>query len=417
MQTPEATAPPSHGITATPIPEATATPSTMEIVLPQADTWQEAYAALLWIYKPLTAAFMHGIGNFIIYDIDKDGTPELIVLEFMTYYRSVSVYTFRNGEAVRLDFENPHDRLFGSFITAEGNHPWIIENHPVGSGGRYRRISIDGNRISAVYSVDAFLNEEGWDNLPYIHAAWPNFTQWHAITVNGEASDTAEFERIFGIRAEWTWLAPFTINEANITLHIIGMEIPQADTWQEAYEAIMQNYAALEADLFYLIHDIDMNGTPELIIVGYLSGGDSVDIVYTFKDGSAVRLENDRGIGVFLGARSGVVAAPNNEPGIVTYAIGSAAGTFGTNRYYQRFMLDGDKLIIDSHGRRCVDFTALNEMFTNHGRGDYDQNELAAAIEAHTHFYLNGIRTTEDELNRIFSGGEPLIATRFSTTM
>jgi len=83
-----------------PIPEPT--PSPLPI------TWQEAYAALLLEYleKPSpTYWYEYDIVQryFILYDIDKDGVPELLIFFLAAGFNSESIYTYRDGEVSSIE--------------------------------------------------------------------------------------------------------------------------------------------------------------------------------------------------------------------------------------------------------------------------------------------------------------------------
>ena len=102
---------------------------------------------------------------------------------------------------------------------------------------------------------------------------------------------------------------------------------------------------------------------------------------------------------------------PAGTPGFVGYHIGPSSGLFGGNTIYNRFTIDGEKLIVCAHGMRYVDFVALHKIFTEGGWG-YDHAEVTATIHEHTHFYLNGERVTEEKMRSVFSSGESFNAKR-----
>jgi hypothetical protein len=213
---------------------------------------------------------------------------------------------------------------------------------------------------------------------------------------------------------------------ALLVLMVIPAELPTIPevTWRGAYAALLQTYREAYEPyggiLRYIEYDIDLSGTPELIIVGIphenATAYEAVESVYTFRDGGAVRLELDADVNLmpyFLAARFGITAAPDNNPGLVTYSVGPSAGSFGTNVYYKRLTVEGDRLVVSARGERLVDYDTLHGMFTDFGRGDYDSKILNSAIKEHTHFYLNGERVSEDSLNEVFFSDIELIAIPF----
>ena len=80
-------------------------------------TWQEAYASLL---KSYIAVWGDVSGNFILFDIDGNGIPELIVRDrkhFTTYF---SAYTFADGIVIPLESEYFYDYAT-NFFPVMGN--------------------------------------------------------------------------------------------------------------------------------------------------------------------------------------------------------------------------------------------------------------------------------------------------------
>ena len=97
---------------------------------------------------------------------------------------------------------------------------------------------------------------------------------------------------------------------------------PQAGTWQEAYAVLLKWYMTyappIEEGLIrrsFILHDIDLDGVPELIIT-YIQAGIWVDSVYTFRGGNLIPIE-----GNFF-AYFGVYTPLNNQPGIIIEAYG-----------------------------------------------------------------------------------------------
>ena len=90
--------------------------------------WQEAYAAVLRDY-----AILHGeneIGysdeekSFLLYDIDEDGIPELIVRNRFSYTITYfAAYTFADNQLIKLDSEYYHAQAM--FFPRPDNKPGI----------------------------------------------------------------------------------------------------------------------------------------------------------------------------------------------------------------------------------------------------------------------------------------------------
>jgi len=196
--------------------------STPEPIL-QTSSWQEAYAALLRHYETILIQEWNNNypnGYFFLHDIDGDGIPELFIFEEMTYLRGIEAYTFRNGTAIRLE-HHEFGGLFGSF-SAIPEIEGIVEFHAVGSGGRYRRIMIDDDRIFAASDGFMTLSEAGREKSDADY--WPLGLEWYYLTINGEAVTVEEFEAEFGVIGwESIWLRDYPINEASIQSIIFGM--------------------------------------------------------------------------------------------------------------------------------------------------------------------------------------------------
>jgi len=192
-------------------------------------------------------------------------------------------------------------------------------------------------------------------------------------------------------------------------------------SWQEAYAALLrENHAEerispdgnLAGFDHFLLHDIDMDGIPELFIRKLIYTGntrydyDFIVTVYTFRNGEVVSLEyNEEEIwlrDLFAGAaRTNIGPAPRNMPGFVFSIMGPSAGLFGTSSYYWRAVIDGDSLVIADYGEWYIDVKTLYELFDGFGY-DTDDDILDAAIQEHTYFSINGNPVSLEELERVF---------------
>ena len=195
---------------------------------------------------------------------------------------------------------------------------------------------------------------------------------------------------------------------ASISEPVLLESEPKMLLWQDAFADLLRAYSLKGGQLFFLLHDFDKSGIPELIIVGKYED-EMIDIVYAFRDGEVLRLEYERGVqiaGFALSARAGVIAPPDGVPGLITYITGASAGGFGSSSGYTMIVIDEQKLIRKYGGARSIDFHALNELFDDMGRGAVDNDELDAAIREHTRWIINNIAVSEKEFDRIFGRGK-----------
>ena len=87
--------------------------------------------------------------------------------------------------------------------------------------------------------------------------------------------------------------------------------------WIIAYAEILRDVSRIDNVIGFLLHDIDGDGIPELIIDG--SGDGYTTRVYTFRDGRAIALENSDLVAVFYPAgtsRTRLVSSANGIDGI-----------------------------------------------------------------------------------------------------
>ena len=185
-------------------------------------------------------------------------------------------------------------------------------------------------------------------------------------------------------------------------------ETETIELWQRVYAKLLREYEEKDK-LYFLLHDFDRDGMPELIVVG-LYVDERYAAVYAFRDGEALALEYEDDVFTadsVLAARGRATAAPGNAPGLIDYNIGPGAGAFGTSTYYTWIVLDGDRLVINARGSRDVDVETLNKLFDDFGRSA-DDAALDEAIEKHTHYYINDNEVTKEELYSMFESEENL---------
>ena len=114
--------------------------------------WQETYAAILRDYAP---QFIDEWGNifgyFLVYDIDMDGVPELIVFEANRDFwmlNAVSVYSFRDGGLITIEATDRLKYILTGIYAPHDNNPGIIVVSIGGDSVSYTRLVIEENRFA-----------------------------------------------------------------------------------------------------------------------------------------------------------------------------------------------------------------------------------------------------------------------------
>ena len=177
-------------------------------------------------------------------------------------------------------------------------------------------------------------------------------------------------------------------------------KMTQAATWQKAYAALLRAYYEEydgEYRLFFLLHDIDMDGIPELFISEQGCWVEHIDVVYTFRDGRAISLEFGEDVTfmahLFSAGGPYLTANIGNAPGIVT-RIGGVGSVFGGNYWANLIVIDGNSLVVKYRGEWIVDVAALLELGVS--GNDFD------AIMKHTTITINGNAVSEEEFSQKF---------------
>jgi uncharacterized protein (DUF433 family) len=189
-----------------------------------------------------------------------------------------------------------------------------------------------------------------------------------------------------------------------VTLEFALEPKPQIAPWQEAYAAVLYDYAARSNRVNFFLHDIDRDGMPE-VIVAFEYEDEIHSAVYTFGDGKAQPLEYAEGVHLYVYRIAGFSATPDNAPGIINFLIGPMIGgipelSFGR---YQRIVIDGHRLVAYVRGERYIDEESLNELFNDYGRIPFEDVEAA---KEHIHFFINDNAVSEEDFYGVFGWRE-----------
>jgi len=194
-------------------------------------SWKTAYAELLRTYTELplnTTNTMEAGWYFALHDIDRDGTPELLLA--MSYYTGHMsyrlIYSFTDGNLTSLAFENV--MTDGGLFAPLDNSPFILIYSPAGFGGMYERLKIYESRIATDYRGYFRPNEalleiikegenvdgKGYDWFELYINPYPE-TELH---LHLNPVDIEEFESLFGssenrLRVNFIPISESTIND------------------------------------------------------------------------------------------------------------------------------------------------------------------------------------------------------------
>ena len=207
--------------------------------------WQKAFEAILLEYLEIFEAsgdvdyafyYQGGIrGNmndywgssFAIYDINLDGTPELIIRNLAWYHPAyLAIYTFLDEELVQLELEpfglfNPSQNFIDSnilFFSRIDDEPGINATSLWG-GGTWHIVSLvmENNIIRPRIVMESW---EDWSYPQGFNQRWTIETESKERTEIGQEKWAEKLEYIFGhfshSRSEWDFVRIYQISRENI---------------------------------------------------------------------------------------------------------------------------------------------------------------------------------------------------------
>ena len=293
-------------------------------------TWQEAYAALLRDY--VLSGFDEYMGwRFILHDFDLNGIPELLIFGNQGWRsESVAAYTFVDGEVLPLEIDQQRWTSFYAVPLDDGqgiigrsfssNLDSYMHYDDVVSVGLWNLITLDEGRLTTeTIAFDVWLTSALWEER-VVH-----------YYIGGTKVTEAEFaqatQSLFG---NWDYgihrlgIVPDNVTEATIQERIFGWNSAPL-TWQEAYASLLREYSerpvdwTWEAGLYFVLHDVDRDGIPELFVVKKNYSGHVRHNVYTFSKGEIVPLEPVELFGSLF-------VLPNQPGFMLTSPMGSGSG-------------------------------------------------------------------------------------------
>ena len=175
--------------------------------------WQDAYAELLRYYagRALGNYYDERIGGFfILYDIDLDGIPELIVANSFHFTSYLAAYTFSYGGVSSLYIESFAD-YSPRLSVPPNNKPGIITRFWEGPFSAETLMILDGNRLISEIVIS------------HQHMFVEGFHRWYVDGVEvDEAVYNSVLESVFGSWYETERIYIHEITEANIQDIIFG---------------------------------------------------------------------------------------------------------------------------------------------------------------------------------------------------
>ena len=124
------------------------------------EKWQKAYATLLREYatRPVPHGYYYFHRSFILYDINKDGIPELIITRISTGISGESIYTFTDGEVVPLTFRDDFFAYY-TIMSRPDNQSGII----IFAYGYMTLMQIDETSMFAeIHLLSPLFKEDDW---------------------------------------------------------------------------------------------------------------------------------------------------------------------------------------------------------------------------------------------------------------
>ena len=228
------------------------------------DSWQAAYTKLLEDAYAVNPDFDFGNkegleSKFELYDVDKDGTPELFMSKGGIRPDTCLVYSFYNN---KLSDPLEVGTYGNAFCDPNAHHVVHYDTHMGDLSLAYYKLENGKFTLERTFFSN-FLNEDTTDHFYKMDGKEVTETEF-----TSEKEKYDHFELLAHGRAN------SITDHDDIILAIENYENPRYSTWQEAYAAALQSLEDTGKYSFNLkedasrfeLYDIDGNGVPELFV-------------------------------------------------------------------------------------------------------------------------------------------------------
>lgn len=346
---------------------------------------------------------------FDLFDIDSDGTPELIISNGLSHMATADIYTITDGEAVRLENSTACEGLF--------------EDGGFGSSG-LALVSEKGYIRSYIYGQGLTTNEyyslaDG--NLTYLlsaeHNEWYEAYGEYEYGIDGKGVTEAEYNEAVSEleNIEWTKAGrKYNLDKSTIN-SVLGEKTDDPVSESESNSDYKVLYKAKLAELretedyelsisSFDLYDIDNDGTPELITANGNYHSAMAEIYYV-RDGEVKKLCNPSfgdeysGFGswgmvqvaeggyissCYFGMGSGYADYYRFENGEITHLHSSEHHvyySYESDENQNIYVIDGNEVTEEEYNEAVGEYEAMD--WTNMGQGNrfFDVDEAEKIID------------------------------------
>lgn len=350
---------------------------------------------------------------FDLFDIDSDGTPELIISNGLSHMATADIYTITDGEAVRLENSTACEGLF--------------EDGGFGSSG-LALVSEKGYILCSVYGQGLAVNEYySLENGKLTHLLSAEHNEWYEDSggeygeyeygIDGKGVTEAEYNEAVSEfeKIEWTKAGrKYTLDKGTIN-SVLGEGTDDPASESESNSDYKALYKAKLAELreteeyepsisSFDLYDIDNDGTPELF-VAHGNYHAAMATIYTVHDGEVKKLcdpalgDEYSGFGswgmaqvaeggyissCYFGMGSGYADYYHFENGELTHLLSSEHHMYfpdESGEEQEKFVIDGDEVSEEEYNEAVREYEAMDWTDVGQGYRFFDIDEAEKVID------------------------------------